>query len=582
MTNPDPNEGRARERRDPRDPVLTSKITRPEVPTWTIARPRIDKLVDAGARGPLTSITGPPGAGKTIAVAAWAASASFPCTLAWLTVDGYDNRPRVFWAYVVAALRQAGITVPRVVPGPDHDSVDHVFLARLASVLAKQDPPVVLILDDFHLLADPALLQDISYLVRNSGQGLHLVVASRADPLLPLHRYRLAGQLAEIRADDLAFSVHESGLLMARHGITLVASTLERIIGRTEGWAAGMRLAALSLQGHPDPEQFAKELEAGDTVISSYLVEEVLSAEPGQVRDMLLRTSILDSFSAGLASELTGDQRWADALPALTWANEFVRPLGHGWYRYHSLFAAMLRLKLRIECPGQLPGLYQRAARWCQRNGRLGEAVRYAAESGDWPFAAGLVVDEFAVGQLLEPRGEHTLAEAFLDMPGNPAWTQPAPWLVQAAAQLCREGSEASAAPLGVAEGILERLPADDQVPARLAAALVRLALARRTGDLEAATAASGHAETLMGQLPGEVLSEHPEIRVQVLAARGIVELWAGRLDAAAGCFAEGEAACTGETAHERATCLGYLALVEVLCGRLSRAVKRPARQPRR
>jgi LuxR family maltose regulon positive regulatory protein len=575
MTNPDANEGRARGRRDPRDPVLTSKITRPEVPGWAVARPRIDKLVDAGARGPLTSVTGPPGAGKTMAVAAWAASASFPCTLAWLTVDDYDNRPRAFWAYVVAALRQAGITVPRVVPGPDNVSVDHVFLARLASVLAALDPPVVLVLDDFHLLADPALLEEVSYLVRNSGPGLHLVVASRADPLLPLHRYRLDGQLAEIRADDLAFSVHESGLLLARHGITLPASMLERIIGRTEGWAAGMRLAALSLQGHSDPGQFVKELEAGDTSISSYLVEEVLSAQPGQVRDMLLRTSILDSFSAGLVSELTDDQQWADALPALARANAFVRPLGHGWYRYHSLFAAMLRLKLRIECRGQLPSLYQRAARWCQRNGRLGEAVRYAAESGDWPFAAGLVVDEFAVGQLIEARGQHALAEAFLDMPEDPAWTQPAPWLVQAAARLCRDGAEASAAPLRAAEGILERLPADDQVPARLAAALVRLALARCTGDLEAATAASGHAETLIGQLPGEVLSEHPEIRVQVLASRGIVELWAGRLDAAAGCFAEGAAACTPETAHERAACLGYLALVEVLCGRLSRAVKR-------
>src|SRR5438477_10249138 len=162
MTNPDANEGQARARRDPRDPVLTSKITRPEVPDWTIARPRIDKLIDAGARGPLTSVTGPPGAGKTIAVATWAALASFPCTVAWLTVDGYDNRPRVFWAYVVAALRQAGIAVPRVVPGPDHVSVDHVFLARLAAVLAAQGPAVVLVLDDFHLLAAPALLQDIS------------------------------------------------------------------------------------------------------------------------------------------------------------------------------------------------------------------------------------------------------------------------------------------------------------------------------------------------------------------------------------------------------------------------------------
>ena len=404
---------RLRGRGDPHDPVLTSKITPPDLPGWAVTRPRIDKLIAEGVRGPLTSVTGPPGAGKTMAIVAWAAATSYPGTLAWLSVDDYDNRPRVFWAYVVAALRRAGVAVPRVVPGSGRSAVDHVFLARLASVLAAQDPPVVLVLDDLHLLTEPAVLDGLSYLLRNAAPGLHLIVASRADPLLPLHRYRVAGQLAEIRADDLAFSVQESGLLLAHHGLTLPTSMLERITGRTEGWAAGMRLAALSLQGHDDPEQFVKELETGDSAITSYLVEEVLNAQPAPVRAMLLRTSILDSFSADLVCELTDDPRWVDRLPALARANAFIRPLGHGWYRYHSLFATVLRLKLRIECRGQLTDLYQRAARWCRRNGRLGEAVRYAAESGDWPFAAGMVVDEFAVGQLIEARGHPPLAEAF-------------------------------------------------------------------------------------------------------------------------------------------------------------------------
>jgi LuxR family transcriptional regulator, maltose regulon positive regulatory protein len=559
---------------DSSDPVLLSKVTFPDLPGWAVARPRLEKLIAEGVRGPLTSVTGPPGAGKTMAIAAWAAASSYPCTLAWVTLDDYDNRPRVFWSYVVAALRRAGIAVPRVLPGPGRVAVDHVFLARLASVLAAQDPPVVMVLDDLHLVAEPAALDGLAYVLRNARPGLHLVVASRVDPLLPLHRYRLTGQLAEIRADDLAFNIKESSLLLAHHGITLSAEALERIAGRTEGWAAGLRLAALSMQGHPDPEQFAKELEAEDNAITSYLVDEVLNAQPSAVRDMLLRTSILDSVNADLAGELTGDQQVADVLPALARANAFIRPLGHGWYRYHALFAAVLRLKLRIECRGQLPGLYRRAARWYQRNGQLNEAVRYATESGDWQFAAGIVVDEFAIGPLIELRGNQSLAEAFHDMPMDPAWTQPQSFLVLAATGLSRGANEASITSLAAAEGILQCLPADGQIPACLAAALIRLALSRRAGDIEAAAAAAGRAEALTEQLPEEVHARHPEIRAQVLSGRGIVELWQGRLDEAAACFQAGVCASAPETAYERASCLGYLALVEALTGRLSSAVE--------
>jgi LuxR family transcriptional regulator, maltose regulon positive regulatory protein len=547
----------------------------PDLPGWAVTRPRIDKLIAEGARGPLTSVTGPPGAGKTMAVAAWAASTTYPCTLAWVSIDDYDNRPRVFWSYVVAALRRAGIAVPRVVPGPDRVAVDHAFLVRLASTLAAQDPPVVLVLDDLHLVTEPVIMDGLAYVLRNAGPGLHLIVASRADPLLPLHRYRLAGQLAEIRADDLAFSVRESGLLLAHHGVTLPVPALERITGRTEGWAAGMRLAALSLQGRPDPEQFVKELETGDSALTGYLVDEVLNAQAPSVRDMLLRTSILDSVSVDLAAELTDDRAGADALHALARADAFVRPLGPGWYRYHSLLSAVLRLKLRIECGAQVPDLYRRAARWCQRHGRLGDAVRYAAQSGDWPFAAGIVVDEFAIGQLIELRGHHPLAEAFRGMPREAAWTQPKPLLVAAAMALCRGAHEAAADLLATAEEILGDRAADDQIPSRLAAALIRLALARRTGDFEMAAIASGRAEKLMTELPAEMQARHPEVRAQVMAGRGVVEIWAGRLDAAAVLFADATAATTRETAHERADCLGYLALVEALSGRLSSAVER-------
>jgi LuxR family transcriptional regulator, maltose regulon positive regulatory protein len=558
------------------DPVLLSKITMPGVPDWAITRPRIDKLMEKGARGTLTSVTGPPGAGKTMAIASWAAARNFPYTPAWITLDDYDNRPRVFWSYVAAALRKAGIAVPRTPPGPGRDAIDHVFLLRLASVLAEQDPPVVMVLDDLHRLTRPAILDGLAYLLRNARPGLHLVVAARSDPLLPLQRYRLTGELAEIRAGDLAFSVEESGSLLAHHGIRLPAAALECLTDRTEGWAAGLRLAALSMHGRSDPGQFVTELDIEDNGITGYLVDEVLSNQPESVRDMLLRTSILDCVNAELAGVLADDPKAADALPALARVNAFVLPIGGGWYRYHSLFGELLRLKLRLEHRGQLPDLYRRAARWYQRHDGLNEAVRYAAESGDWQFAADIVVDELAVGRLIEAR-DNPLADAFLTMPQEPGWTHPRPLLVLAATTLPGSAGETSVTPLAAAEEMLGRLPAGDEIPARLAAALIRLALGRRTGDLQAATTAAARAEILFGQLPESVRARHQELRVQMFAARGALKLWAGDLDAAAAAYRAGIAACGPADADERADCLGHLALLEALQGRLSLAAEHSA-----
>src|SRR5581483_11374463 len=189
------------------DLVLESKITVPAVPEWAVARPRIEGQVAQGAMGPLTAITGPPGAGKTMALSLWAAREAHPGPLAWVTVDQHDNRPRVFWSYVIAALRRAGVPVPKSLSLARGCPVNHEFLLRLAAIIAAQDPPVVLVLDDIHLLTEPKVLSGLEYVLRNAVPGLRLVVSSRMDPLLPLHRYRLAGELTEVRADDLAFIV---------------------------------------------------------------------------------------------------------------------------------------------------------------------------------------------------------------------------------------------------------------------------------------------------------------------------------------------------------------------------------------
>jgi LuxR family maltose regulon positive regulatory protein len=553
------------------DPVLISKITAPGLPSWLIPRLRLDALIESGAQGPLTTVVGPPGAGKTMAIALWASTRPAAAPLAWLTLDSYDNDPKTFWSYVVAALRQAGVPAPRLLPVPAHgQAVDHAFLLRLASGLAAQDPPVVLVLDDLHLITSAVILGGLSYVLRNAKDGLHLVVASRMDPLLPLHAYRLSGELAEVRTDDLAFRVPEAGALLDRSGIGLSGAAVELLTARTEGWVAGIRLAALSLDGHPDPEQFVKELGAEDSAITSYLVDEVLDTQPPPVRDLLLRTSILDSVSTELAAELAGEA--AAALPELARRNAFVRPLGHGWYRYHSLFSSVLRLKLRNEANGQLPELNRQVAEWHRRHGQLAEAVRYAADSGDWQFTARVVVDERAMDRIIWPRGAgQSMVAAFQRMPAGGPWLRPEPWLVTAA--LAGAAEARGAAALAAAADLLRRRPADEEPAARLAAALIGSARARAAGHPAQARAAAQQAEAALRQLPEPDQARQLAVRAQVQLARGAAELLAGQLGAAQAAFAAGLAATStlGAT-FERADGLGYLALLAALQGRFRQA----------
>ena len=560
-------------------PILASKITVPGVPDWAVQRPRVTKLIAEGARWcPLTILTGPPGAGKTMALALWAAAE--PGAIGWVSLDDYDNRPGVFWSYVTAALGRCGVAVPKTGPAAARGrTVDHTFLLRLVSTLAAQDPPVTLVADDLHVLTDPTVRGELDFVLRNVGSGLRLVVSSRMDPLLPLHRYRLAGELAEIRASDLAFSSAEAALLLAQHGSTLSADALECLTRRTEGWAAGLRLAAISMDAHPDPDQFVTQLITEDSALTGYLVEEVLSSQPPEVRDVLLSTSILERVSAEAARELTGSEQAARILTSAADANAFVQPAGGGWYRYHTLFAEVLRLKLRREYPDRMATLHRRAARWYERTGPLADAVRHAAQAGDWQLAASMVVDGLAISEIIEPRDGQGLAGEFRGMPHDQAWTGAQPYLVSAAAALAAGRPESCAAAVEAAEAMLERLPAGQEAAARLAAAMIRLAAARRAGDLRAAAAAVSRAEALAGGVPEE-LAGRRHLRARVLAGRGAVELWSGQWDAAARVLDAGVAAAAapgGE--HERAGCLGQLALVEALRGRLATRRSWPARR---
>ena len=337
-----------------------------------------------------------------------------------------------------------------------------------------------------------------------------------------------------------------------------------------------MRLAAISMDGHDDPDQFVKELLAEDSAVAGYLVEEVLNAQPASIRDFLLRTSILDRINEDLAAELSGGAHDTSVLAGLARANAFVQPDDSGWYRYHSLFAAVLRLKLRRDHPDLVPDLHLRAARWYRRSGALADAIRHAAQAGDWQFAARLVLDELAVSQHIEPQGKELLASAFDHMPRNLAWSDPQPLLVAAAIDVARSREGTSQAYLGAAQSLLEQMPAGAEIPSRLAAAQIGLALSRRSGDLHTAKrAVEAREQVLVGELPRDQFARRPAMQVQALAGRGAVELWSGDFDAAAASFEAGMAvARTPDSDSERADCLGHLALLEALRGRLDRAAE--------
>ena len=430
---------------------------------------------------------------------------------------------------------------------------------------------MTLVLDDLHRIAERGLDEDLQYLIRNTWPGLRVVICSRVDPTLSLHQYRLAGELTEIRADELAFSVDEAQLLLNQHGVALPDEPLERLTELNEGWAAGLRMAALLLQEEPDPEQFVKNFAAKDSAIADYLIEEVLKNQPARYRELLMKTSILDQVSASMAVEMTGDERAGDALEALAHANAFVEPVGNGWYRFHALFAEVLRLKLRFEHPRQVADLHRCAARWYQSHQRLPDAVRQAAAAGDWPFAARLVVDDLAIGTLIEVPDQDPLTDCLREMPPALPGAGPEPALVAAGIALADVQHERARTALAAAEHSLAGLPADEGTTSRIAVAMLRLELARRTGDIEVIIASVGQLEKYAGTLPDETLARQPRLVLRMLAERGLLLLWAGQPDEAAAILGALHPASAGH-GPECANYHGHMALAEAFRGRLHAA----------
>jgi len=558
-------------------PLLAAKLAAPPMPGQVVARPRLFRLLDQGVRGPVTLVAAPAGSGKTLLLASWAAQAA-PGAVAWLSLDPADNDPGRFWSYVLAALRGAG-TLPPEDPPPDPPpgatAGDGGLPAALVQALGELASPVVLVLDDVHELTDPRVLRGLELLVRHTPPRLRLVLVSRADPPLPLHRLLVSGRLRQVRAADLAFSVAEVAELLDGYDFRARLSDADLAVlqARTEGWAAALRLAAVSMLGHPDPRRFVLELAGDDRSLAGYLVAEVLDRLPAELRGFLVRTSVVDELSGELADALTGRDDGERTLARLERANVFVVALGHRRerYRYHPLFAELLRYELRREAPREVAELRRRAADWYGANGFPAEAVGQAVAMGDWERTADLLA-EHGGRRLL--RGQDAGLRELLDrVPAEAARRHPELALLAAAGRIVAD-DEAEAS-LGLALEQERRLAGDRRPRFALFLAACRLLRAGRAADLDEVLVAGraaldAHAplgDAATGGVAGDALAV-------ALAGLGTAELWSGDLDAAEAHLRAGQVAARSAGLEEvQRTCLSHLALVQAVLGRLGDAV---------
>ena len=377
------------------DSFLEARLHRPpNRPEW-IERGRLLDQLDRAKSHPVSLIAAPAGYGKTTLVAQWLASQGASGT-AWLALDASDNAPGRLWRHVAMALQRAGTPVAddldRFLAAHGHD-VQGAMLPRIVYALATAPHETVLLIDDFHYLHDPARHDEVRLLIDNLPDRAHLVIVTRADPGLRLGRLRASGQLVEIRADELSFRADEASSLLWSEGVRLSGDGVARLMERTEGWPAGLYLAALSLTGRDDPDALVHEYKDGSRFVGDYLTEEVLSRQPDDTREFITSMSILDRFSASLCDAVSGRPGSASVLHELERSNMFLVPLDEQrrWYRFHHLFAAVARAELEVEHPERVPVLHARAAEWFRERGHIDEAVRHALAAGSDGDAAVLV-----------------------------------------------------------------------------------------------------------------------------------------------------------------------------------------------
>jgi ATP/maltotriose-dependent transcriptional regulator MalT len=388
--------------------VITTKLFRPGLRQQTVERKRLYDVLREGRTLPLTLVVAPAGWGKSTIVADWLARDDV--TAGWVSLDGGDNDPKRFWRYLLLAAGQAGSAAgPAALRRLDAAGSDVLrdVLPAFVNELASAQAPLVLVLDDYHLVTSAQAHATVATLLDRSPPQLHLMLITRADPPLSLSRLRVRGDLAELRADDLRFSAAEAvEFFSSRLGALLSEQDVLRLLARTEGWAAGLQLAALRLRDRPDRSDFIERLTGADWHIVNYLGEEVLATLPAEVREFLLVTSVLNRMCAPLCDALTGRADGAGLISEIYRANLFLVPLDdeHRWFRYHHLFGGLLRHELARTAPDRPPVLHRRAAQWYADHGDAAEAIGHAIASGDDALSGRLVAahwrQPFNAGQL--------------------------------------------------------------------------------------------------------------------------------------------------------------------------------------
>ncbi|MEV5238063.1 LuxR C-terminal-related transcriptional regulator [Streptomyces cinnamoneus] len=563
------------------DPLLDAKLSVPVALRTHVPRKRLlDRLGEGVASGPLTLLTGPAGTGKTTLAASWTRSGALPGPVAWLTLDAHDGAPGVFWSYVVEALRRALPRLPEGIRMPGcPGSVGASLLTRLAAATEQLPEPVVLVLDGFEKVAGRRVPAGLEFLLAHAGPRLRLVVAGRADPLLPLHRYRAEDRLTEIRGADLAFTPHETAVLLRRHDLAPGDEVVRALTQHTEGWAAGLRLCALAMRRTGDPTGFTRSFTTSEQAVSDYLLTEVLDAQPPADRELLLRTSVLDRVHPDLANVLTGRRDAEAVLARLARENAFVEPVpGTAWCRVHPLFAQVLRTRLRMRHPGLVPRLHARAAHWLADAGHTTEAIEHAAEAGNWAYGASEAVHRLLAAAIpAGPRADR-IEQTFSSMPGTVPGAEPA--LVAAACRLAQHDRAGCRRHLdGAGEHLRLRQQPGPEPAVLLTHALLRLLCDPHGGGTSPDTAEETAEETaaaaaeLMRMLPAERLRERPEIEALRLQGLARAYLVGGRLAEARRAFAGAVDACAAdETLLIRHACLGALALAESAGGALASA----------
>ena len=518
------------------------------------------RLAQGMGRG-LTVVCTPAGFGKTTLLGDWVRRSRRPA--AWLSLDTSDNDPARFWRYVAAALERVRPGVGEQVevllrgPQPPLEALATAVINQLT--LLPGEGETTLILDDYHLIEAPLVHDSVTFLLERLPPGLRVVLASRADPPLPLARLRARGQLAELRAAELRFTLEETAaFLRETTGLALPAASLATLQDRTEGWAAGVQLAALSLQGHADPAGFVATFAGSHRYVLDYLTQEVLARQPEQVVGFLLETSILERLSGPLCDAVTGRTDSQGLLEALERANLFVVPLDEvrGWWRYHHLFADLLRARLAHERPERAPELHRAAAGWHEQHGLADDAVRHALAAGEVAWAARLV--ERHVESLLRRSEGATLGRWLAALPTESVRSRARlclaqavsavvgsrleavePLLVDAEHAFATTGDEPHQPSVGRALSVLANVPAS--------IAFLRAELARLRGDAQRAVACDQQALAHLGE--GDWL-----LGSQVAWNLAVADWLGGRLK-------EAEPALAEVAAERRAAGEGYLAM---------------------